>query len=343
MSVWSVDVCAGPWVPVSPARRGPVPVVRRAPGARVTPLVVGLDLGGSSSKWQVRRGAEVLGEGAGPPVTATLLTTEAGRVNLRALREALPAGIGAVWAGLPGFGGSRPDAAALHAQLAAGLGIEAGGLHLESDLDLAFRAHLRPGGGVLVYAGTGSVAYHVAAGGQVLRAGGHGFHIDDDGAGYALGRAALRWVTGQLDRGHVPGGALALEVRTVTGGLDWDALRQFTYAQPGAAAVARLAPAVGRAADAGDVVARAILRDAAQALAALAVTVQRRLPEAVPVVATGGALRVSPLFGAEVRCVCPDVVIQQRDHAAVAALAAAQLGPDAGRGAAVPPGFTPGS
>ncbi|BBN96780.1 hypothetical protein DEGR_35130 (plasmid) [Deinococcus grandis] len=244
--------------------------------------------------------------------------------------------------GPAGVRGSRPDAAALHAQLAAGLGVEAGRLHLESDLDLAFRAHLRPGGACWCMPGPG--AWRITSRwGQVLRAGGHGFHIDDDGAGYALGRAALRRVTGQLDRGDAPGGALALEVRAVTGGLDWDALRQFTYGQPGAAAVARLAPAVGRAADAGDVVARAILRDAAQALAALAVTVQRRLPEAVPVVATGGALRVSPLFGAEVRRACPGVVIQQRDHAAMAALAAAQLVPEAWGGAAMPPGFTPGS
>lgn len=308
----------------------------------MTSLVLGLDLGGSSSKWHVRRGLEVLGAGAGPPVTATLLATEAGRVNLRALREALPAGIGAVWAGLPGFGASRPDAADLLAQLAAGLGLGPGRVHLESDLDLAFRAHLRPGEGVLVYAGTGSVAYHVAAGGQVRRAGGHGFHIDDDGAGYALGRAALRWLTGQLDRGDTPGGSLALEVQAVTGGLDWDALRRFTYAQPGAAAVARLAPAVGRAADAGDAVACGILRDAAEVLAALAVTVQRRLPAAVPVVATGGALRVSPLFGAELRRACPGVVIQQRDHAAAAARSAAHL-LESRRLDPLPPGFTPGS
>ncbi|MFC6663423.1 BadF/BadG/BcrA/BcrD type ATPase [Deinococcus multiflagellatus] len=104
----------------------------------------------------------------------------------------------------------------------------------------------------------------------------------------------------------------------MTGGLDWDTLRAFAYAAPGAGAVARLAPAVGRAADAGDPVAQALLQDAAQALAALARRVQARTAP-LPVTATGGALRISPLFTAALGRALPGVSVQQRDHAQAAA------------------------
>lgn len=285
---------------------------------------LGLDLGGSRSKWHLLRGEQTVASGHTPPLTAALLSTPQGRLNLSALTQALPARPDTVHAGLPGFTSDRPDRDALHGQLAEGLQLRGTQLTLESDLDLAYRTHLHRGQGVLLYAGTGSVAYHVSANGAVVRAGGHGFHIDDDGAGYALGRGALRWLTQELDRGQVPGGPLASAVGALTGGLDWAALRQFAYGAPGAAAVASLAPAVGQAADAGDPAAQLIVQEVARALAGLAGTVQARLPAPLPVVATGGALRVSDLFGAALRRALPGLTVQHKDHAQAAAREAAR-------------------
>ncbi|GGR92280.1 BadF/BadG/BcrA/BcrD ATPase family protein [Deinococcus sedimenti] len=285
----------------------------------MTPLRLGLDLGGSRSKWHLLRGETTLAHGFAPPLTAALLGTPGGQASLAALTGALPARPDWVHAGLPGFGPGRPDAADLHARLAAALGLHPERVRLESDLVLAYRAHFRPGEGVLVYAGTGSLACHLAADGTLLRAGGHGYHIDDDGAGYALGRAALRWVTGQLDQGRDPQGPLAEEVRGVAGGLDWDTLRHLAYHAPGAAAVATLAPAVGRAADRGDAAAQAMLRDAAHALAALARTVQARLPAPRPTVVSGGALRVSARFESALALALPGMSVAFRDHAVAAA------------------------
>ncbi|MFD1733741.1 hypothetical protein ACFSC4_25075 [Deinococcus malanensis] len=79
----------------------------------------------------------------------------------------------------------------------------------------------------------------------------------------------------------------------ITGGLDWETLRGFAYGSQGAAALARLAPAVGRAADAGDPDAMLMLESAAVALAELVSRV-RAQTGTLPVTATGGALRISP-------------------------------------------------
>ncbi|GAA5512811.1 hypothetical protein Dcar01_01535 [Deinococcus carri] len=253
-----------------------------------------------------------------PPLTAALLSTELGRAALAALAEALPARPDLLHAGLPGLSAGTPFAAVVSDTLAQTFGLPAARVSVEGDLDLAYRAHLAPGAGILLYAGTGSIAYHVAGDGVVFRAGGRGYRLGDDGGGFSLGRAALRWVTDALDAGEVPSSPLAEELAALTGGLDWDTLRAFAYGRPGAAAIASLAPAVGRAADRGDVVAAHLLDEASRSLADLARRVQGRAG-LLPVTATGGALRVSPLFPAALVRQLPGVTVAWRDHAETAA------------------------
>lgn len=282
--------------------------------------VLGLDAGGSSTKWawQPAGAAEPTASGRVGPLTSALLETEAGRRALSELRDALPGRPERVWAGLPGLGRGTPEAGAARRTLAQGFGLAPEQVWAESDLDLAYRAYFAPGEGLLLYAGTGSLAYHLRVGGEVVRAGGRGYRIGDDGGGASLGRGALRHLTDALDLGEVPVGPLAEEVGLVTGGLDWDSLRRFVYGAPGASALARLAPAVGRAAQRGDPVALALLEEAAGSLAELARRVGARVP-GLPVIATGGALRVSPLLPARLGALVPGVRTEWRDHALTAA------------------------
>lgn len=288
------------------------------------PLALGLDAGGSGTKWTLLRGDEVQARGVAPPLTAALLETAAGEVALQALLAALPDCPEALHAGLPGLSRGTPAAEEMRVRLAAFFGLASESVSVENDLDLAYLAHFAPGEGVLLYAGTGSIAYHVTASGEVIRAGGWGYRIGDDGGGFSLGRAALRWLTDRIDLGEVPDSLLAAEVASVTSGLDWDTLRAFAYGTPGAAAIARLAPAVGRAADGGDGTALALLDAAARSLAELARRVQERAGPLF-VVATGGALRISPLFPAALAKVLPGVRVTWRDHAEAAARRAGGL------------------
>ena len=287
-------------------------------------LTLGLDAGGSGTKWALLREDEVLARGKAPPLTAALLETAAGKASLQALVTALPERPGALHAGLPGLTRGTPAAEEVRAVLAAAFGLAPQSVSVENDLDLAYHAHFSPGEGVLLYAGTGSVAYHVTESGGVVRAGGRGYRIGDDGGGFSLGRGALRWLTDALDRDEVPASPLAAEVVAVTGGLDWDTLRAFAYGTPGAAAIARLAPAVGRAADRGDGAARELLEDAARSLTELARRVLTRTGP-LPVVATGGALRSSPLFPAALAVALPGAQVLWRDHAVAAARRAGGL------------------
>ncbi|GMA15472.1 ATPase (plasmid) [Deinococcus metallilatus] len=288
----------------------------------MTGLALGLDAGGSGTKWTLLGGGQPLTRGVTPPLTAALLGTGAGAAALAALAGALPARPDVVHAGLPGLSAGTPAAESAREVFARALGLPTARVSVEGDLDLAYRAHLAPGVGILLYAGTGSIAYHVARDGSVIRAGGRGYRLGDEGGGFSLGRAALRWVTDALDAGAVPPSPLADEVAGVTGGLDWDTLRAFAYGTPGAAALASLAPAVGRAADRGDGVADALLDEAARSLTDLAGRVRARVGP-LPITATGGALRVSPRFPAALARHLPGVTVTWRDHAEVAARFAA--------------------
>lgn len=289
-----------------------------------SPLLLGLDAGGSGTKWVLVRGGVTVASGVTPPLTATLLASAVGAANLAALAAALPGQPDALHAGMPGLSTDSVRAAEVKELLVGALKLSSERVGLEGDLDLAYRAHLRPGAGILVYAGTGSIAYHMAEGGAVVRSGGRGFLLGDEGGGFSLGRAALRLLTDALDVGRVPDSLLAREIAAITGGLDWNSLRAFAYAAPGAAAVARLAPAVGRAADAGDAEALAILEVSAAALAELARRVRAQVGP-LPVTLSGGALRVSPLFPALLTRALPGAVVQQRNHAEAAARTAAVL------------------
>ncbi|HXO86633.1 MAG TPA: BadF/BadG/BcrA/BcrD ATPase family protein, partial [Gemmatimonadales bacterium] len=62
---------------------------------------------------------------------------------------------------------------------------------VRGDVEIALAAAFGNGPGVLVNAGTGSIAYARAADGRLFRAGGHGWQLGDEGGGYWLGRRAL--------------------------------------------------------------------------------------------------------------------------------------------------------
>lgn len=278
---------------------------------------LGLDAGGSGTKWVLVNRQHPLGEGYAAPLTSALLDTASGQEALSDLIRALPAQPDAVHIGIPGLTAQSARAGAVAKHLAHAFGLTPQQVQVEGDLDLAYRAHLRPAEGILVYAGTGSIAYAVGEGGQIARAGGRGYRIGDEGGGSSIGRSALHWATDSLDRGLVPQGPLAEQIARITGGLDWDTLRDFVYGAPGAAGLAKVAPAVTLAAESGDGTALILLRNAAQSLAGLAQVMRQRLGP-LPVIATGGALRSEPLQWA-LREALPDVQIQFRNHAETAA------------------------
>lgn len=262
--------------------------------------VLGIDGGASSSKWAVLDATGTLvAQGRAAPIVGHLFNEEM-RAQVWAaldtlLSETKPYALEAVVAGITGLDAGTKEARQIAAHIGQALGLSEEQVAVFNDMDLVYRAHFAPGEGVVVYAGTGSVAYSIAPDGTVYRAGGHGYLIGDEGAGFWIGKTALRhlmrWHDAGLDTASYP---LARHLYAVLGGRDWPRIREYVYGG-GRQAVAALAPAVGRAAEEGDETAIQVLLQAGRELADLALTLRRRLGPR-PVVLCGGALQVSPLI-----------------------------------------------
>jgi N-acetylglucosamine kinase-like BadF-type ATPase len=154
-----------------------------------------------------------------------------------------------------------------------------------SDAELARAAAFEGGPGVLLIAGTGSIAIAVDAAGKVRRAGGLGWRMGDEGSGYWVGQQALRAV-GAMHDGLGPATHLAESLSAQTGTPGIAALIRWSTTAT-VASVAALAPAVLSAADRGDQVADKIASSAADLLVDLATSAGA---SHLPVALSGGLL-----------------------------------------------------
>jgi len=133
------------------------------------------------------------------------------------------------------------------------------------------------GPGLIVIAGTGSIAFGRDEAGETARAGGWGFIFGDEGSGFDIVRQALRAAL-RFEEGWGPPCSLRPLLLDATGARNVNELlhRFYTpeFPRPRIAAFAKL---VDEAAENGDVTAREILNEAAQKLAALAAAVRDQL------------------------------------------------------------------
>ena len=163
---------------------------------------------------------------------------------------------------------------------------------VHADATVAIDDAFGDGAGVLLIAGTGSVAFGRGPTGAVGRCGGWGPNIGDEGGGAWIGRRALSIVTAAAD-GREPETALtgailtAAEVNGTTELIAWAA-----SATP--AMLASLAPTIMSVADAGDLRANALVSLATEELVLHVRTLARQLfgdeRAAIPVALTGGLL-----------------------------------------------------
>lgn len=164
-----------------------------------------------------------------------------------------------------------------------------------ADYEIALVGALGERLGVLVLAGTGSLAYGVNEAGESALAGAWGYLLDDAGSGYWLGRQALKAVARAAD-GRGPGTALSDAVLSTLQLPDAYALVPWLYDRETRRTreVAALAPLVLSQAEAGDPVAAEIVARACDELALAARTVVRRLQMKQPPIAFAGGLLTAP-------------------------------------------------
>jgi glucosamine kinase len=151
--------------------------------------------------------------------------------------------------------------------------------------------------GIVVVAGTGSIAYGHDAEGRAARAGGWGYLLGDEGGGFWIGRAALSAVVRQFDQR----GPATLLTDLVLAHMQLSTPAEVIHAIYDRGlqrhAIAGLAGVVQRAMEAGDAVAGEILDRAATELAAAASSVVTRLGmrgDVFPTVLAGGMFKGIP-------------------------------------------------
>ncbi|HEX4628349.1 MAG TPA: BadF/BadG/BcrA/BcrD ATPase family protein [Gemmatimonadales bacterium] len=155
------------------------------------------------------------------------------------------------------------------------------------------------GPGILLNAGTGSIAYARDPAHGVHRAGGYGWQLGDEGGGYWLGRHALA-VAARAHDGRGEGSTLLARLLGALGLQQFDDLVRWT-ATATPTQIAALAPHVLNAAREGEVVARETVVAAADELVQLVAALVRHFPGSgpVPIALAGGLLLPqSPLTAA---------------------------------------------
>ncbi len=164
------------------------------------------------------------------------------------------------------------------------------------DMQIALEAAFDTGPGVIVIAGTGSIAYGRDQQGRTVRAGGWGFAIGDEGSAQWIGRSAVNSLLRASDRiDGIPETALAKALFKAWGVSSLSDLARAANSVP-PPDFAALSPAVFSS---NDDVAAQVLAAAGRELSAIALVVIGRLfakhhCAAVLVAMTGGVFRHAP-------------------------------------------------
>lgn len=259
-------------------------------------LFLGIDAGGSKTSAVIGDEQHELGRAGGSSAKIQNVGEDAARAALheviqRACAEAKisPADLARVCIGISGA--SNSEVAGRVRQIINQA--TPAGVQVVGDNVIALEAAVSTGPGVVVIAGTGSIAYGRSEKGEEARAGGFGPVISDEGSGTWIGKRAVRVVAQSGDLTNHLGSALAAAWNcTSTVEL---VSRANSVPPPDFAA---LFPLVVHACEQRDFVAGEILEDAGRELAILADKVIRKLwprdTQTVQVGLAGGVLQNSP-------------------------------------------------
>jgi N-acetylglucosamine kinase-like BadF-type ATPase len=194
-----------------------------------------------------------------------------------------------------GMSGGPEDKAALLAEL-----VDSSDLTVTHDAAIALAGALEGQPGIVVIAGTGSMAFGRNAAGETARAGGWGYIFGDEGGAFDIAREGLRAALREHE-GWGPRTALTPALVAAVGAAEPNEMLHLFYTPEWSRTrVAEMALVVSRLAEEGDPVARGILQRAAQHLTELVRAVRRQLwsgDQPVRVSWTGGVFGSAILSG----------------------------------------------
>jgi len=256
--------------------------------------VIGIDGGGTKTRAAIAdtRGqvaAIMTGDASNPLSRPWTDVEQTLRELIEALLRSVEAGsedVAALYLGLAGA-----DRALVANQIASAFGQEwQGRLFVDNDATAALYAGTWGEPGIVLIAGTGSIAYAIDRHEQRHRAGGWGYLLGDEGSGFDLGKQAVVAVLRAFDgRGEATSLTEALlaqyAIRSPA-----DAIALIYGSSNPRKELADCSRLVEQAAQGGDAVAMQIIQQAAASLVELVHACQRKLDEPLPVVLAGGLL-----------------------------------------------------
>jgi len=254
-------------------------------------IFLGIDGGGSKTSCLIGNESSVLGSGTAAGSNLIRAGEELARQALHeAVRQACasanvtPSQIQRACIGLAGA--ARPEVRDAVQRIMAD--IVPGEIEIVGDMEIALEAAFGDGPGVIVIAGTGSIAYGRNSQGQTARAGGWGFAISDEGSGYWIGRTAVATAVQTGDQSQDT--SLLKAIAKAWGVTTHQQVVRTANGTP-PPDFAALFPMVLEAAEKQNQQARQVLTQAAKELVALAEEVMNRVfsdSASVPVAMSGG-------------------------------------------------------
>lgn len=280
------------------------------------PHFLGIDAGGSQTTCAIGDGQVALGRSHGAACKLSKVGENQARDVLRSLIQECCKTAGVETSeiehtclGIAGISGQKVTES-MRSMLSE---IVAGEIKIVGDMMIALEAAFAGEPGVVVIAGTGSIAFGRNQRGDTARAGGWGPMISDEGSGEWIGRQAIAQAMRSYDDGAST--RLIAEILEIWRVATRDEIAARANASP-PPDFAQLFPAVLKSATDHDSLAKEILTSAGMELARLARIVLRKLwlgPAVVNVRVSGGVISNSQLvrdaFQNTLRSERPDVIV----------------------------------
>jgi len=277
---------------------------------------LGIDAGGSQTTCAIGDGRVALGRSNGAACKLSKVGDERARDVLRALVQECcktagmkTSDIEHTCLGVAGISGQK----VIESMRSILSDVVSGEIKVVGDMVIALEAAFAGEPGVVVIAGTGSIAFGRNQRGDTARAGGWGPMISDEGSGEWIGRQAIAQAMRSYDEGAST--RLIAEVLEIWRVATRDEIAARANASP-PPDFAQLFPAVLQSASDHDSLAKEILTGAGMELARLARIVLRKLwlgPAVVNVRVSGGVISNSQLirdaFQNTLRSERPDVIV----------------------------------
>ena len=263
--------------------------------------VLAVDAGGTGCRAALCNGnGQLLAYAQGNSCNYHSIGSEKATENLLLLFTALakkqPLPINCVVLGLAGLDTKKDEMAltSIVKQALADAKITTDAIHLCNDAVLTLKGSIGRNNGVLIAAGTGSIACGITKEGLETRVGGWGYLVGDEGSGYSIGKAAIMHALKSYDGREKPSGLSMAILKELSCAHEEDLVQWVYSSRFSVAQVAALTPSIVRLAEEGDKQAEKIIWRACHELENMANTVIKKLDlltAETSLILTGGVLK----------------------------------------------------